>query len=275
MMITNNTQNCLVHSLDLIQQKQITEGDTLIIEVSFDRNLQVLSQDDFALLRNNRLMYNYSDIIFGNGISSSSSKLSQWVIRLFNIDLNDFSVYSIKINRQLRQDLFILFVKPRSIKRQLITLPKDEFYLNEAVTFECKFQAALYSKTYEPAWFKNGLSIEPSDRHLISIYELRNDYLVLETPFIRIVKMPVQPILSRTLIKGDDFEINLPINRNEQQLNQMIIVKDNQSMKDINKRIKYFDHKQVQFKLSNLILDDCGSYEIDEIGKRTHIYVYT
>ncbi|CAF4784407.1 unnamed protein product, partial [Rotaria sp. Silwood2] len=101
MMITNNTQNCLVHSLDLIQQKQITEGNTLIIEVSFDRNLQVLSQDDFALLRNNRLMYYYSDIIFENGIlssSSSSSKLSQWVIRLFNIDLNDFGVYSIKIN---------------------------------------------------------------------------------------------------------------------------------------------------------------------------------
>ncbi|CAF3418092.1 unnamed protein product, partial [Rotaria sp. Silwood2] len=165
-------------------------------------------------------------------------------------------------------------------------------------TFECKFQAALYSKTYEPAWFKNGLPIEPSDRHLIStqnitknqstkysliikninftdegIYELRNDYLILETPFIRIVKVPVQPILSRTVIKGDDFEINLPINRNEQQLNQMIIFKDNQSMKDINKRIKYFDHKQVQFKLSNLILDDCGSYEIDEIGKRTHTYI--
>ncbi|CAF1200632.1 unnamed protein product [Rotaria sordida] len=131
MMITNSGQNSIIRSLPSIQQKQITEGDTLIIKILFQ-------------------------------------KPSQWIIRLSDIDLTDFGLYSIEFKeKEFRQDLFILSVKPRSIQRQIITLRKDEFYSNETIAFEDKFQRPLYSKTYRSTWFKNGLPIQSSNRHLI------------------------------------------------------------------------------------------------------------
>ena len=94
---------------------------------------------------------------------------NQWLIRLNDVDLNDSGVYSIEIDNHVRQDLLDLIVKKRPIQRQLITLPKDEFYLHETIILECKFDHPIKTKRLQPTWFKNGRPIQSTDHHFTDI----------------------------------------------------------------------------------------------------------
>ena len=142
-------------------------GDSLTIEVAPDSNADPLTPNQFRLLKNNRPITDYSHIEMEPDRSARDS--NRWIIRLVDVDLNDSGVYSIEINNQARQDLLDLVVKKRPVQRQLITLPKDEFYVNETITLECKFDHPIKTKRLAPTWFKNGRPIYPSNRHIIDI----------------------------------------------------------------------------------------------------------
>lgn len=142
-------------------------GDSLTIEVAPDSNAAPLTPNQFRLLKNNRPITDFSHIEMERDRSTKDS--NRWIIRLVDVDLNDSGVYSIEMNNQARQDLLDLAVKKRPIQRQLITLPKDEFFVNETITLECKFERPIKTKRLVPTWFKNGRPIYPSNRHLINI----------------------------------------------------------------------------------------------------------
>ncbi|CAF4311176.1 unnamed protein product, partial [Rotaria magnacalcarata] len=74
-----------------------------------------------------------------------------------------------------RQDLLDLFVKKRPVQRQFITLPKDEFYLHETITLECKFERSIKTKSLPPTWFKNGSPIQPTNHQLVNIESSTTD----------------------------------------------------------------------------------------------------
>ncbi|CAF4440954.1 unnamed protein product, partial [Rotaria sp. Silwood2] len=275
--------------------------DSLTIEVSPDSDFQLISPNQFRLLKNNRPIIGDSHIQLERDNSSVDS--NQWLIRLVDVDLNDAGVYSIEINNQIRQDLLDLFVKKRPMQRQFITLPKDEFYLHETITLECKFERPIKTKNLQPTWFKNGRPIQPSNHYLINVesstkdgptkysltlknvdftdegvYELRSDYLIVETPFIRIVEKPIQPAPLRTVIEGDSLQIDVNIDQNEYQqispndlLNQITILKDNRAIINKPEINKWFDGQQFKVELKNLLLNDRGLYEIDIQGQRTPI----
>lgn len=145
----------------------VTSGDSLTIEVSPDNDLQPFSPNQFRLLKNNRPIIGDSHIQLERDFESADS--NRWLIRIVDVDLNDSGVYSIEINNQLRQDLLDLYVKKRPIQRQFITLPKDEFYLHETITLECKFERPIKTKNLPPTWFKNGHPIQPSNHHIINV----------------------------------------------------------------------------------------------------------
>jgi len=148
-------------------------GDSLTIEVSPDNSLEPLSPNQFRLLKNHRPITDYSHIKLERDTSSLNS--NRWVIHLTDVDLIDSGVYSIEINNQPQQDLLDLFVKKRPIQRQLITLPKDEFYLHETITLECNFERPIKTKKLQPTWFKNGRPIQSSNRHLVNIESQTTD----------------------------------------------------------------------------------------------------
>jgi hypothetical protein len=288
----------LVQPLSTLQRQEVMEGDSLTIEVSPDTNL---SSTQFRLLKNNRPIIDNNHIKFDRDLSSPNS--NHWLIRLIDVDLTDSGVYSLEINNQTRQDLLDLFVKKRPIQRQLITLPKDEFYLHETITLECKFERPIKTKNLQPTWFKNGRPIPISNHHLINIesqtkdgptkysltmknvdfsdegiYELRSDYLIVETPLIRIVEKPHQPTPVRTVTEGDSLQIDVNIDQNEYQqtspenfLNQITILKDNRPIINKPEINKSFDGKQFKLELKNLALNDHGLYELDIQGQRTPI----
>ena len=228
---------------------------------------------------------------------------NRWVIRLVDVDLTDSGVYSVEINNRARQDLLDLYVRKRPVQRQLITLPKEEFYVHETITLECKFERPIKTKHLQPTWFKNGRPIQPSNRHVIQIdseskdgptkyslamknvdfsdeavYELRSDYLIVETPFIRIVEKPAQAAAQRTVTEGDSLQIDVNIDRNEYQqgspdylLDQITVLKDNRPIINQPQINKWFDGQQFKLELKNLALTDRGLYEIDIQGQRTPI----
>ncbi|CAF3888048.1 unnamed protein product [Rotaria sp. Silwood2] len=291
----------VVQPLTTLQRQEVMEGDSLTIEVSPDSDFQLISPNQFRLLKNNRPIIGDSHIQLERDNSSVDS--NQWLIRLVDVDLNDAGVYSIEINNQIRQDLLDLFVKKRPMQRQFITLPKDEFYLHETITLECKFERPIKTKNLQPTWFKNGRPIQPSNHYLINVesstkdgptkysltlknvdftdegvYELRSDYLIVETPFIRIVEKPIQPAPLRTVIEGDSLQIDVNIDQNEYQqispndlLNQITILKDNRAIINKPEINKWFDGQQFKVELKNLLLNDRGLYEIDIQGQRTPI----
>lgn len=141
-------------------------GDSLTIEVSPDSGLQPSSPNQFCLLKNNQPIADDSHIKFERDNSSVDS--NRWLIRFTDVNLSDSGVYSIELNNQIRQDLLDLFVKKRPIQRQFMTLPKDEFYLNETITLECKFEQPIKTKHLLPTWFKNGRALQPSNHYLIN-----------------------------------------------------------------------------------------------------------
>jgi hypothetical protein len=276
-------------------------GDSLSIEVSPAGGHQPLTPNQFRILKNNRPITDYSHIILERDTTSPDS--NRWVIRLTDVDLVDSGVYSIEINNQARQDLLDLFVKKRPVQRQLITLPKDEFHVHETITLECKFERPIKTKKLQPTWFKNGRPIQSSNRHLINIdsqtqdgptkysltiknvdyidegiYELRSDYLIVETPLIRIIEKPTQPAPIRTVIEGDSLEIDINIDQNEYQqtspshlIDQITVLKDSRPIINKPEINKWFDGKQFKLELKNLALNDRGLYEIDIQGQRTPI----
>jgi hypothetical protein len=280
----------LLQPLSSIQRQEVLEGDSLTIEVSPETNLQL---NQFHLLKNNRPIIDNSHIKF------ERDNFNHWIIRLIDVDLNDSGVYSIEINNQTKQDLLDLFVKKRPIQRQLITLPKDEFYLHETITLECKFERPIKTKNLQPTWFKNGRPIQSSNRHFINIenqiqdgptkysltiknvdfsdegiYELRSDYLIVETPLIRIVEKPYQPPSIRSVTEGDSLQIDVNIDQNEYQphlIDQITVLKDNRPIINQPEINKWFDGKQFKIELKNLALNDRGLYEIDIQGQRTPI----
>jgi hypothetical protein len=126
-----------------------------------------LEPNSFRLLKNNRPITDYSHIRLERDRSTPNS--NRWLIRLTDVDLNDSGVYSIEMINQARQDLLDLFVKKRPIQRQLITLPKEAFYVNETITLECKFERPIRTKHLQPTWFKDGRPIINSNRHLVRI----------------------------------------------------------------------------------------------------------
>ncbi|CAF1337506.1 unnamed protein product, partial [Adineta steineri] len=287
----------LLQPLTTLQRQEIMEGDSLTIEVSPDTNIQSLSPNQFRLLKNNHPINDYSRIKFER--DTSIGNLNRWVIHLNDVDLTDSGVYSLEINNQARQDLLDLFVKKRPIQRQLITLPKDEFYLHETITLECKFERPIKTKKLQPTWFKNGRPIQSSNRHLVNIesqmqdgptkysltiknvdfsdegvYELRSDYLVVETPFIRIIEKPIQPTPVRTVTEGDSLQIDVNIDQQispENILDQITVLKDNRPIINKPEIHKSFDGNQFKLELKNLALNDRGLYEIDIQGQRTPI----
>ncbi|CAF4753454.1 unnamed protein product, partial [Rotaria sp. Silwood1] len=291
----------VVQPLTTLQRQEVMEGDSLTIEVSPDSDLQPLSPNQFRFLKNNRPIVGDSHIQLERDTSSIDS--NRWLIRLVDVDLNDSGVYSIEINNQIRQDLLDLHVKKRPMQRQFITLPKDEFYLHETITLECKFERPIKTKNLQPTWFKNGRPIQPSNHYIVSVespikdgptkysitikdvdftdegvYELRSDYLIVETPFIRIVERPIQPAPLRTVTEGDSLQIDVNIDQNEYQqispddlLNQITILKDNRAIINKPEINKWFDGQQFKVELKNLSLNDRGLYEIDIQGQRTPI----
>ena len=290
--LTTDDENSdrLLQPINTLQRQEVLEGDSLTIEISPQTNIQL---NKFNLLKNNRPIIDNTNIIL------EQDNLNRWIIRLNDVDLNDSGVYSIEINSQIRQDLFDLFVKKRPIQRQLITLPKDKFYLNEIITLECKFERPIKTKHLQPTWFKNGRSIQLSNRYLINIdqqyqdgptkysltiknvdfsdegiYELRSDYLIVETPFIRIIERPVELPTLRTVTEGDSLEIDLNIDQYENQPNlidQITILKDNHPIINKPEINKSFNKNQFKLELKNLDLNDQGLYEIDIQGQRTPI----
>lgn len=289
------------YQLKLYLKNHFILGDSLTIEVSPDSGLQSLSPNQFRLLKNNRPITDYSHIKLERDTSIPNS--NRWIIHLIEVDLIDSGVYSIEINNQPRQDLLDLVVKKRPIQRQLITLPKDEFYLHETITLECKFERPIKTKKLQPTWFKNGRPIQPSNRHLINIesqtpdgptkysltvknvdfpdegiYELRSDYLIVETPLIRIIEKPIQPTPVRTVTEGDSLQIDVNIDQNIYQptapdhlLDQITVLKDHRPIINKPEIHKWFDGNQFKLELKNLSLNDRGLYEIDIQGQRTPI----
>lgn len=126
-----------------------------------------LAANQFRLLKNNRPITDYSHIQLERDRSTTDS--NRWIIRLVDVDLTDSGVYSIEMANQARQDLLDLFVKKRPVQRQLITLPKEEFYVHETITLECKFDRPIKTKNLLPTWFKNGRPVGPSNRHVINV----------------------------------------------------------------------------------------------------------
>ena len=282
----------LLQPIVSLQRQEVMEGDSLTIEVSPETNLQM---NQFRLLRNNRPITDTSRIRF------EPDQGNRWLINLIDVDLNDSGVYSIEINDHTRQDLLDLFVKKRPIQRQLITLPKDQFFVHETITLECKFERPIKTKKLQPTWFKNGRLITPSNRHVINIdsqtsdgptkysltiknvdfsdegiYELRSDYLVVETPLIRVVQRPFQPPPVRTVTEGDSLQVDVNIDQVEYQPNlidQITVLKDNRPIVNKPEIAKWFDGKQLKLELKNLALNDRGLYEIDIQGQRTPICI--
>ncbi|CAF0816611.1 unnamed protein product, partial [Rotaria sordida] len=291
----------VVQPLFPLQRQEVMEGDSLTIEVSPDSDLRLTSPNQFRLLKNNQPVVDDSHIQLERDTSSIDS--NRWVIRLVDVDLKDSGVYSIEINNQIRQDLLDLSVKKRPIQRQFITLPKDEFYLHETITLECKFERPIKTKNLLPTWFKNGRPIQPSNHYLINvessikdgptkysitiknvdfsdegIYELRSDYLIVETPFVRIIERPTQPAPLRTVTEGDSLQIDVNIDQKDYQqispddlLNQITVLKDNRPIINKPEINKWFDGKEFNLELKNLSLNDRGLYEIDIQGQRTSI----
>ncbi|CAF3702655.1 unnamed protein product, partial [Rotaria sordida] len=291
----------VVQPLFPLQRQEVMEGDSLTIEVSPDSDLRLTSPNQFRLLKNNQPVVDDSHIQLERDTSSIDS--NRWVIRLVDVDLKDSGVYSIELNNQIRQDLLDLSVKKRPIQRQFITLPKDEFYLHETITLECKFERPIKTKNLLPTWFKNGRPIQPSNHYLINvessikdgptkysitiknvdfsdegIYELRSDYLIVETPFVRIIERPTQPAPLRTVTEGDSLQIDVNIDQKDYQqispddlLNQITVLKDNRPIINKPEINKWFDGKEFNLELKNLSLNDRGLYEIDIQGQRTSI----
>ena len=287
-----DTSDRLLQPIVSLQRQEVMEGDSLTIEVSPQTNFQL---NQFRLLRNNRPINDTSRIRF------EPDQDNRWLISLIDVDLNDSGVYSIEMNNQTRQDLLDLFVKKRPIQRQLITLPKDQFYVHETITLECKFERPIKTKQLQPTWFKNGRLIPPSNRHVINIesqtpdgptrysltiknvdfsdegiYELRSDYLVVETPLIRVIERPFQPPPVRTVTEGDSLQVDVNIDQAEYQPNlidQITVLKDNRPIINKPEISKWFDGTQLKLELKNLALNDRGLYEIDIQGQRTPICI--
>lgn len=107
---------------------------------------------------------------------------------------------------------------------------------------------------------------------------MRSDYLIVETPFIRIVEKPMPEIPLRNVTEGDSLQIDVSIDQNEFQnksptnlLDQIVILKDNRPITSKPEINKWFDGQQFKVELKTLSLNDRGLYEIDIQGQRTPI----
>ena len=110
------------------------------------------------------------------------------------------------------------------------------------------------------------------------VYELRSDYLIVETPLIRIVEKPFQPAPVRTVTEGDSLQIDVNLDQNDYRdnspthlLDQITVLKDNRPIVNQPEIHKWFDGQQFKLELKNLALNDRGLYEIDIQGQRTTI----
>jgi hypothetical protein len=115
-------------------------------------------------------------------------------------------------------------------------------------------------------------------RCLQGVYELRSDYLVVETPLIRIVEKPAVAAPERTVTEGDSLQIDVNIDSNELfnrsaglLLDRITIFKDSRPISNQPDIHKWFDGQQLKVELKNLALTDRGLYEIDIQGQRTPI----
>lgn len=114
----------------------------------------------------------------------------------------------------------------------------------------------------------------------LGVYELRSDYLVVETPLIRIIERPVQQAPVRTVTEGDSLQIDVNLDQGHDKfsspdylLDQITVLKDGRPI--INKPIiqKWFDGQQFKVELKNLAINDRGLYEIDIQGQKTPICI--
>lgn len=109
---------------------------------------------------------------------------------------------------------------------------------------------------------------------------MRSDYLIVETPFIRIVEKPIQATPVRTVTEGDSLQVDINIDSNEYQrtspqnlLDEITILKNNSPILDKPETNKWFDGKEFKLELKNLSLNDRGLYEIDIQGQRSPICI--
>ncbi|CAF0822074.1 unnamed protein product, partial [Didymodactylos carnosus] len=289
-----NEEERLMKPLVQIQRQEVMEGDSLTIEVTPD-STRPITIDQLQLMKNNRPIDDYSHI-------SLERDGTRWLVRLIDVDLSNTGLYSIAMDQQ-RQDLIDLYVKKRPIQRQLIQLPKEEFFVNETITLECNFQKPIKTKSLKPTWFKNGRPIQSTNRHVVTvdnmtndgptkysltiknvdytdegIYELRTDYLIVETPLIRIVEKPKLPAPNRTVIEGDSLQIDVNIDRADHQnesvqtlLEEITLLKNNRPITTKPQIEKWHENDQLKLELKSLQLDDHGLYEIDIHGERTPV----
>ncbi|CAF0827406.1 unnamed protein product, partial [Didymodactylos carnosus] len=291
---TEDEEERLMKPIMQVQRQEVMEGDSLTIEVTPD-STRSITADQLQLLKNNRPIDDYSHI-------SLEREDTRWLVRLVDVDLLNTGLYSIDIDHQ-RQDLIDLYVKKRPVQRQLIELPKEEFFLNETITLECNFQKPIKTKSLQPTWFRNGRPIQSTNRHIVTvdnmsddgptkysltiknvdytdegIYELRTDYLIVETPLIRIVEKPKIPAPNRMVIEGDSLQIDVNIDRAEHPnetiqtlLEEITLLKDNRPITTKPQIEKWHENDQLRLELKNLQLDDYGLYEIDIHGERTPV----